>query len=207
MAMRCVAALLLLLLNACVSTYTGHARDLDPKAFQKERGWTAVHGVPLYRQEQSKDCGPAALAMVGAYLKPELDVRTLLATNRDERVSVAELRDRARTLGLLAFVMEGSPEDLVHELKRGRPLIVGVAKPTLEGPMAHYEVVIGIHKETQRIATLDPAIGLRENSLFEFMSEWQATGRVLLVVLPQPSAEPASENRAVAEHAQGRPAI
>ncbi len=207
MTMRFAAGLLLLLLNACVSTYTGHARDLDPKTFRKEQGWTAVHGVPLYRQTQQKDCGPAALAMVVSYLKPEVDVRALLATNRDERVSVGELRDRARALGLQAFVVEGAPEDLAHELKRGRPVIVGVAKPTLEGPMAHYEVVIGIHKDTKRVATLDPAIGLRENSLFDFMSEWQATGRVLLVVLPQPEGEPPSENRAVAEHTQGRPAI
>jgi predicted double-glycine peptidase len=187
--MRLLAALLLLGLNACVSAYSGHARELDPDSLRSEPGWTAVRGVPLYRQAHERDCGPAALAMVVDYLRPDLDARRLLETQRDERVSVGELRDRARALGFAAFVLEGQPEDLVHELERGRPLIVGMAKPQLTGgAIAHYEVVVGIHKDSRRIATLDPATGTRQNSLFDFMTEWQATGRVMLVVLPQSSA-------------------
>ena len=84
-----------------------------------------------------------------------------------------------------AFVIEGEVEDLVHELEAGRPAIVGTAKPTITGEhVAHYEVVVGVHAASQRIATLDPAAGLRQNSYSGFFEEWLPTGRVLLVVLP-----------------------
>jgi hypothetical protein len=41
-----------------------------------------------------------------------------------------------------------------YELKRQRPVIVGMAKPTATGAVSHYEVVVGIHPPTQRILTL-----------------------------------------------------
>ena len=64
-----------------------------------------------------------------------------------------------------------------------------MAKPTVQGAVSHFEVVIGIHPESRRIATFDPAAGWRQNSLLDFMTEWQATGRVLLVVMPRAPAE------------------
>jgi ABC-type bacteriocin/lantibiotic exporter with double-glycine peptidase domain len=151
-----------------------------------------VEGVPLYKQRHERDCGPMALAMVVNYYRPELDAKRLLATTEDARVSAGELRDRARQLGLLAFVVEGKPEDLVHELKHGRPVIVGTVKPTVNGGVSHYEVLIGIHAESRRVATLDPSLGYRQSSLVDFMTEWQSTGRVLLLVMPpaQPGASP-----------------
>jgi ABC-type bacteriocin/lantibiotic exporter with double-glycine peptidase domain len=182
--LRLLPALALLALEACAPVYTGAARDLDPSALRREPGWTAVQGVPLYRQSHERDCGPTALAMVVAYYRPELDTQRLLATSRDARVSAAELRDRARELGLLAYVVEGKPEDLAHELRAGRPVIVGMAKPTANGGVAHFEVLVGIHARSRRVATLDPAAGYRQNSLLDFMAEWQSTGRVLLVIMP-----------------------
>ena len=77
-------------------------------------------------------------------------------------------------------MVEGSPDDLVFELKNHRPVIVGVAKPTIKDAVAHYEVVVGMHGDSQRIATLDPAAGLRQNTFTGFLSEWQGAGRVLL---------------------------
>jgi hypothetical protein len=102
----------------------------------------------------------------------------------DLRASAAELRDRARQLGHSAFEIEGTVEDLAHELKQQRPVIVGMAKPTATGAVSHYEVVVGIHPRTQRVLTLDPAVGWRQNSLLEFMKEWTSTGSVLIIVLP-----------------------
>jgi predicted double-glycine peptidase len=142
----------------------------------------------LLRQSGDYDCGPTALAMVVTYYEPALRGSPLLAARTDRRASAGDLRDRARALGLPAFVVEGSPEDLVHELESGRPVVVGVAKPTLKGAVSHFEVVVGIHPATRRIATFDPAEGWRQNSLTDFMTEWQATGRVLVVVMPPPAA-------------------
>jgi hypothetical protein len=69
----------------------------------------------------------------------------------------------------------------------GRPVIAGIGKPTVQGPVFHYEVVIGFHPETRRVLMLDPAEGWLQNSFAGFIEEWQAAGRVLLVVMPLPA--------------------
>lgn len=164
--------------------YTGKSSNLSRDALTKERGWLVIHDVPLYRQQAHHDCGPTALAMVLRYWKHDADVQALLARPVDAQASAADLRELARARGFSAFVLEGKVEDLVHEIKAGRPVIVGVAKPTALGPIAHYEVLIGVHKDTQRFATIDPAVGLRQNSFTGFLDEWIATGSVLIVVMP-----------------------
>lgn len=179
-----------LLTAACVaaggcSPYTGSAKLLESSTVNEAGGWLAVKDVPLMRQQGEHDCGATALAMVIRHLRPELAGAEVLARHDEQPVSARELRDRARSLGLSAFVVQGTPQDLVHELQQGRPAIVGVAKPTVRGAVAHYQVVIGLHAASQRIALLDPAEGWLQNTFTGFLREWQATGRVLIVVLPQ----------------------
>jgi len=182
--LRCLLATMLCLsIGGCVG-YTGSARDLSPDAWKHEPGWFAVDGVPLFRQRAEHDCGPTALAMVLAYwhvLAPS-NPRDDFSANK--RVSAGELRDYALARGMSAFVVAGTLLDIEHELKQGRPVIVGVAKPSANGAVAHYEVVVGLHPQTRRIATLDPAVGWQQNSLVGFLNEWVPTGSVLLVVLP-----------------------
>ena len=121
--------LLALLLTSCAacSGYTGGARALRPDSFRREPGWIFVRHVPLLRQQGDHDCGPTALAMVVEYYQPQLRDSPWLAARTDVRASAADLRDRARALGM--------------------------------------------------------------NALLDFMTEWQATGRVLLVVMPAPPAD------------------
>jgi hypothetical protein len=175
------------LASACASVgYAGAARDLAPSAIQQEPGWIAVDHVPLMRQHGSHDCGPTALAMVLSYWYPAVPAQKWALSDRDRRLSAGELRDQARERGLAAFVVEGTLEDIAYELKRKRPVIVGTVKPIVGGKaVSHYEVVIGIHPATRRIATLDPAAGWRQNTLPEFLKEWAPSGRLLLVVLPK----------------------
>jgi hypothetical protein len=171
--------------SGCASFgYTGKSRELASDALSKEQGWVAVRGVPLYKQSAHHDCGPTALAMVLRFYDPHADVRALLERPVDARYSAKELREIARAHGYDAFVLAGKVEDLVHEIKAGRPVIVGVAKPTATGPLAHYEVLVGMDPKTQRMATLDPALGWRQNTYAGFLEEWLATGSVLIVVLP-----------------------
>jgi len=183
---RCFAAILACGLSGCI--YTGSARDLRPDALQRERGWIGVEGVLPLRQHAEHDCGPIALQMVLRYWHKPAPQRALL-TAQDARVPASELRDDAREAGLLSYVMEGSFEDILYELRHGRPVIVGMAKPTPKGAVAHYEVVIGIHPATRRVATLDPAFGWRQNSLEGFLREWLPTGSVLIVFMPRESED------------------
>lgn len=175
--------------SACASAgYTGAARDLKPQALHTEPGWIAVDHVPLMRQRHLHDCGPTALAMVLSYWYPSVPAQRWKPEEKnDRRLSAGELRDRARAHGLSAFVVEGTFADIAHELERKRPVIVGTIKPVGGGRgVSHYEVVVGLHPQTKRIATLDPAAGWRQNSLEEFLKEWAPSGRLLLVVLPRP---------------------
>jgi len=172
--------------SGCVG-YTGSARDATPEV-SHERGWIAVRDMALLRQRADHDCGPTALAMVVRHYLPALAVERITGGFvRDQQASAAELRDRARELGLGAYVIEGTLRDLAHELEQHRPVIVGMAKPTATGAVSHYEVVVAIQPRTQRILTLDPAVGWQENSLRGFMKEWLSTGSVSIIVLPLPA--------------------
>ncbi len=169
-------------LGACAH-YTGSGRALAPNVWESERGWISVDHVPALRQHSEHDCGPTALAMVLGYWQSRSAAASTLGLGADKRYSAAELRDRARALGFSAFVIAGTFEDILHELKEHRPVIVGMAKPTVQGAVAHYEVVVGLHAATQRIATLDPALGWRQNTLTGFAQEWVPAGQLLLIVL------------------------
>jgi ABC-type bacteriocin/lantibiotic exporter with double-glycine peptidase domain len=200
----CVAALFaaatMTTLSAC-NVYSGSATTLQANELHQEAGWLYVEGVPELRQAHELDCGPTALAMVLGYYSAGNQERVLGELSAEQRASVAELRDLAKRYGFNAFIVQGKPEDLVYELRNHRPVIVGMAKPTTSGAVTHYEVVVGVNKDSQRIATLDPAVGLRQNSFTGFLSEWQATERVLLVVIPKgKNAAPPAEPTALLRH-------
>lgn len=180
----CLGLWLGLTSSAC-GVYSGSATTLQATQLHAEAGWLFVDGVPELHQHHELDCGPTALAMLLGFYGAEYQQHVLAVLPEQQRISVTQLRDVAKQQGFEAFVVEGKPEDLVYELKHGHPVIVGMAKPTVGGAVAHYEVVIGMNRGSQRVATLDPAVGLRQNSFSGFLSEWQATGRVLLVVAPK----------------------
>jgi len=137
----------------------------------------------MVRQETDKDCGAAALAMVLSHLgdrEPMLEIPSARAD---------ALRDAARSRGYSAFCLYAKIQDLKSEVASGRPVIVGMVKSTLAGPVNHYEVVVGLHADG-RVATLDPARGLTVFPPGGFESEWIASGRVAIIVGPKESGPP-----------------
>jgi ABC-type bacteriocin/lantibiotic exporter with double-glycine peptidase domain len=112
-------------------------------------------------------------------------IEAALREHPGDGLSARDLRDYARRSGFSAFVIKGSFTDLEHEVGVGRPVIVGVLKQLSSGEaLAHYEVLIGYHCQKRRVLTLDPANGLRQDTLEAFSSEWQQAGNVTLVVMP-----------------------
>jgi len=182
---------------AAPACYTGSARDVPGgmAAIARDPDWQVVPDVPFVAQRGLHDCGPAALAMVLAHfhVPPAADESPELAGGD---VRAGTLRDVARARGLDAFVVSGTFEDLSRQLARGRPVLVGLAKPmALTGgrAIAHYEVVIGLNRSRRLILSLDPAAGLRENTLEGFAREWLPTRQVTIVVFrrvvfPRPGA-------------------
>jgi predicted double-glycine peptidase len=183
-------ALVLLLLVGC-STYRGTARDTSPAKLQREPGWVLLRGVPFVQQDTEYECGAAAISMVVSYWTG-VEPRAVVAHFRpvgERGIAAGVLRDYAREQGLASYLIEGKFQDLANELKAGRPVLVGLSKPqTKDRVLDHYEVVVGIHPEQQKIVTLDPSEGWRENSLQGFAREWQLAGHVTLIVSAKPEA-------------------
>lgn len=184
------AALLIALCAAGPACYTGSARTVSAgrvAEVARDPSWRLARGVPFVGQRSDSDCGRAALAMVLAHhgmADTPLDAGEVAQGN----VRAGTLRDVARAHGLQAFVVSGTLADLDTQLGRGRPVLVGLAKPmALSGgrALAHYEVVVGISRQQRKILSLDPAVGVREYSLEGFAREWVPTKQLAIVFLPR----------------------
>ena len=159
----------------CVSTYRGTAEPAEPSIFDQD--WVAAKGVPVIRQVSKDDCGATALAMVLGYYGRPVAASEITSHRADA------LRDFARAKGFEAYCIPGKAEDLEAELAEGRPVLVGLVKPTLEGGVSHYEVVVGVSDD--RVATIDPARGLTVNSWKGFLCEWSAADRLAITISPR----------------------
>jgi ABC-type bacteriocin/lantibiotic exporter with double-glycine peptidase domain len=181
------------------ATYRGSAVSADSMLPAREPGWIWVSDLPAIRQEGDKDCGAAALATVlgfwGTHTTPEQILSTLRHAP-NEGVAAGELTSYARAQGFDAYVFHGAVSDIEKELREGRPLIAGVAKPYGERWLKHYEVVAGFHPASQTVLTFDPARGFRKNTMDGFRAEWDPTGRVVIVVFPAEGAAARAASRA-----------
>jgi ABC-type bacteriocin/lantibiotic exporter with double-glycine peptidase domain len=183
------SALRLALLGCLLSSgcYRGSARSVTAADLAADDSWERVEGIRVVRQATREDCGAAALAMVLGYWGSPVtrdDVRAAAPPAPERGIKADALRDFARGQGLRAFLIQGRLADLDHELRRHRPILVGVTKRYGSRAYAHYEVVVGISEKEQRILTIDPADGLRVDSREGFAAEWAASGHVTLIVLP-----------------------
>jgi hypothetical protein len=105
------------------------------------------------------------------------------------------MEEYARSVGLRSYVFYGTMKDVVHELERGRPVIVGLGKMIEEKKaLSHYEVVVGWEPEKKQVLVLDPGQGFRVASLDAFAREWAVSKGVTMVAMP--------ENRAVGTDAK-----
>jgi predicted double-glycine peptidase len=166
------------------SVGVGSADPATYEELQKEQGWLLVADVRHVEQETNDGCGAAALSSVLARWNVDVPAATLFEECSLEGVSglkAGELRDAARRRGFSAYVFEGTLADVEHELRQGRPVMVGLVKSLGPIAMTHFEVIVGLRPD-QEIASMDPACGLVRNELPEFAAEWDQTGRVTLVV-------------------------
>jgi hypothetical protein len=95
-------------------------------------------------------------------------------------------------------VFFGTLTDIVHELERGRPIIVGLGKQVAaKKALSHYEVVIGYEPKKKLVLLLDPAKGFQVDSLEGFSEEWTRTKGVTIVTF-LPESERAVSDSATA---------
>ena len=168
----------------------GTATPASYSDLHEKEGWILVDGVEPVAQQTEQDCGAAALSTVLAHWGvdvPAAALREECTVPGVEGLRAAELRDAARRRGFSAFLLEGSVADLEHELRRGRPFVVGLVKSLGPWSSSHFEVVVGL-LPSEEVAAIDPAHGLMRDGLPAFAAEWAATKGVTLVVF-RPAAK------------------
>jgi len=186
------AAVALLCASGCASV-GGRSRPFDETRLDAASGWLMAAPTPTVLQEGSKDCGAASLAMVAGRWKVALSldeavgaldaVATARLASPSDGVRLGDLRDVARTRGLTAYAVGGDRSTLLHELRAGRPLIVGLLIPYAPGKArSHYEVIVAAHAIDEQYVTIDPTLGWRVRSWTDLDAEWLPAGRPTLVV-------------------------
>ena len=167
------------------ASYTGTARAIDPYAALHEGKWWMVPSFPRVMQDQSYDCGAAALAAVMQFWGQSASPQSIeVALGRtDHRLRASDIVSYARKQGLHSYVFFGTMTDVAHELRRGRPVIVGLGKSFAEKKkaLAHYEVVVGYEPEKKLVLLLDPGRGWQVDTLRGFAEEWARTKGVTIV--------------------------
>lgn len=172
------------ILSLGCASYTGTAHAVDPYAAARAGKWWMVPSFPRVMQDASNDCGAAALAAVmrfwGQSATSESIERDLGRT--DHRLRAADMVAYARNVGLHSYVFYGTMTDVAHELRRGRPIIVGLGKSYAEKKaLSHYEVVVGYEPEKKLVLLLDPGRGWQIDTLRGFAEEWARTKGVTIV--------------------------
>jgi ABC-type bacteriocin/lantibiotic exporter with double-glycine peptidase domain len=191
-----LARIVIALLSLGCASYGGTAKPAEPVVLDREGEWIMVRNFPQVLQDRNDDCGAAALASVLRFWGHSATPRSILnALGRaDHRLRAGDMTTYTRKLGLRSYVFFGTMNDVVHELKRGRPIIVGLGKRFAEKKaLSHYEVVIGYEPKKKLVLLLDPGKGFQVDSLEGFAEEWTRTKGVTIVTFLPESAAPESK--------------
>jgi ABC-type bacteriocin/lantibiotic exporter with double-glycine peptidase domain len=180
------ATLLASLLGGC------GASGLPAATPAADPGWTVVPGVTLVEANTEADCGAAALRMVLGRWTPDVPatvvesevLQALGPPDSGTGYRAGSLRDVARAHGFNAFVIEGQLADLVHEVRLGRPVIVGIVTTRLGKAYTHYQVVTGTDASGAHLLIADPRGTWSRVRAEDFLAEWRPTGQVALVMFP-----------------------
>jgi len=173
-------------LHACSFPYVGGALPLDPSRLTSEADWVTVDASPV-RQRDATDCGPATLAMVARHWGVDWTLDAAIADlppPREHGVRLGDLRAAARERGLDAYAIRADRDILEHELREGRPVVIGLLlRHRMHRVRSHYELVVALNDRTGELVTIDPAAGYRVRSFSDLDEEWKPAGRPALVVL------------------------
>src|SRR5687767_1649275 len=169
------------------ASYRGTASSAQPSVVAQQGQWTMVPNFPFVAQSTQSDCGAAALAAVlrfwGHSASPQAIEAALGA--EDNRLRAGDMEAYARSLGMRSYVFFGTMKDVVYELERGRPVIVGLGKMVEEKKaLSHYQVVVGWEPNKKQVLLLDPARGWQIDSLEGFAKEWAISKGVTMVAFP-----------------------
>lgn len=176
-----------LILFAVACGQGGALSESSLRALHADAAWGIVSGMQFQPQQTEADCGAAALAMLlthRGHTTSRQEVTAVHPPEPERGILAARLRDYARAQGFSAFLISATVMDLERELSRGRSVLVGLVKRKGRRAYSHYEVVVGLRRDGQKLLMLDPASGWRQSAVTDFATEWEGSGRLALMVLP-----------------------
>ena len=142
--------------------------------------------VPFFPQD-AYQCGPAALATVlahgGIEVTPEqLAARIYVPTRRGSLQ--AELLAAARSYDRVPYLLSGSPESMVDEVRAGRPVLLLQNLGFERWPVWHYAVLVGFDPEARTFLLRSGTEARHEVGARGFLASWERGGRWAMVVVP-----------------------
>ncbi|TVS14317.1 MAG: bacteriocin-processing peptidase family protein [Gammaproteobacteria bacterium] len=142
--------------------------------------------VPFFPQE-TYQCGPAALATVlahgGIEVTPEMLVSRIYVPTRRGSLQ-AELLAAARSHDRVPYLLPGSPELLVDEVRAGRPVLLLQNLGFERWPIWHYAVLVGFDPAERTFLLRSGTEARHEVGVRGFLASWERGGRWAIVVVP-----------------------
>lgn len=189
----CVVSMVLL----CSGCATAPRIQMRPAAPIDRTRYHVLDIAPVI-QDQDRACGAAALEMVLAYHGRALPQEQIMRRADDGQrggLRAEQLRQVAHEQGLRAFIIRGKPAELNSFLDKKIPLIV-TRRTFFDGGWGnHYLVLIGRSEDGSELVLNDPKQGQVVATRASFLSDWEASGRFLMIVTPSAS-ESVSESTA-----------
>jgi ABC-type bacteriocin/lantibiotic exporter with double-glycine peptidase domain len=164
-----------------------------PSAPQEKAGvWLDVPYV-----KQSEDgCGSAAISMLLEYWiahgagvdlqRADADaIQKQLYSRKVRGIHASDMQSYLRESGFRVFPLNGDWNDLLEQLKQGRPLIASLQPGNARTPL-HYVVVTGIDWQNGAVFLNDPARGkLLRVAREDFEKQWRPNRNWMLLALPE----------------------
>jgi ABC-type bacteriocin/lantibiotic exporter with double-glycine peptidase domain len=157
------------------------------------------HGVWLdvpYVKQTEDACGSAALSMLlqywsahGAPVDPArfdaVAIQGQLYSPQAHGIYASAMERYLRESGFRTFSFTGTWDDLGEQLRKGRPLIVGLHPGGEKSPW-HYVVITGMDRREEAVLVNDPARGkLVRIERQAFRKQWSAAHDWMLLAVPQ----------------------
>ncbi len=171
--------------------------------------WTRIGVRPVLQRSQS-DCAVAAAATFWSahadsdvsYEEAERRIRKSFDGNKSNGVPLSAIKGATTSPIRKAFVLRGDRPTLVHELRKGRPVILGVqVRGGTGGLLSHFVVLIGCEEDClgtvstvpHRWLLWDPGAGISSRPGYALIDDqtletiWRPAGFPMLVSLLESS--------------------
>jgi len=151
--------------------------------------------VPYVKQTED-GCGSAAISMLlqywnahgGTIESPRADATAIqkqLYSREDHGIRASDMVSYLKESGFRVFPLNGDWNDLLEQLKQGRPLITSLQPGSAKSPL-HYVVVTGIDWQNGAVFLNDPARGkLLRVAREDFEKQWRPNRNWMLLALPK----------------------